>query len=199
GVYTADPRQDAHATLIEEIAEIDAAIEEVAGGTGSLVGTGGMASKMAAAKMATWSGVETLIAGARRENVLADALAGTPGIGTVFPARSQRLSARKVWIAFALPARGVVVVDAGARVALVERGRSLLAAGVVSVEGTFEPDDPVDIVGPSGAVFAKGLASWPSQVIAENAGRRTSDTPDGLVDAVVHRDRMVLLPAVNSD
>jgi glutamate 5-kinase len=197
GLFTADPRRDAHATLIEEIAEIDAAIEMLAGGTGSLIGSGGMASKLAAAKMATWSGVNTLIAAADRDGVLGDSLLGIPGIGTVFPARNQHLSARRVWIAFAVPARGTVFVDAGARVALTERGRSLLAAGVVGVDGDFDADDPVDIAVGSGAVFAKGLASWPSEVIAENAGRRTSETPDGLADAVVHRDRMVLLPALH--
>jgi glutamate 5-kinase len=198
GLFTADPRTDVHATLIEEIAEIDAAVEEMAGGTGSNIGTGGMASKLAAAKMATWSGVDTLIASADRVNVLGDSLLGTPGIGTVFPARNQHLSARKVWIAFAVPAKGTISVDAGAKIALTERGRSLLAAGVVRVEGVFEADDPVDIAGPSGSVFAKGLAAWSSSLISENAGRKTSETPDGLADAVVHRDRMVLLPAFNA-
>ena len=198
GVFTADPRHDTNATMIEEIAEIDAAVERLVGGTSSLVGTGGMASKLAAAKMATWSGVDTIIAAAEREGVLSDALHGVAGVGTVFPARDQRLSARKVWIAFALPARGVIRVDEGARQALSERGRSLLAAGVVGVEGPFSAEDPVDIADADGRVFAKGLASWPSDVIAANQGKRTSQTPDGLVDAVVLRDRMVLLPGVVS-
>lgn len=195
GVFTADPRHHADATLIEEIAEIDAAVEQLAGGTGSLVGTGGMASKLAAAKMATWSGVNTVIGGAERDGLIVDATAGRSGIGTRFPARSQRMSARKVWIAFALPAVGSITVDAGARQALQERGRSLLAAGVVSAAGPFAVDDPVDIADESGTVFAKGLASWASEVVSANAGRRTAETPDGLADAVVHRDRMVLLPA----
>ncbi len=195
GVFTADPRQDANATLIEEIAQIDAAVEQLAGGSGSLAGTGGMASKLAAAKMATWSGVGTVIAAAGRPNVLSDALAGTAGVGTYFPARDQHLSARKVWIAFALPARGAIRVDAGAQRALSERGRSLLAAGVVEVSGPFGVDDPVDIADAEGRVFAKGLASWSWDVIDANRGKRTSETPDGLADAVVHRDRMVLLPA----
>ncbi len=196
GVYTADPRTDAQATLIEEIAAIDTELERVAGGVGSTVGTGGMASKLAAAKMATWSGVTTVIASATRPAVLADSVSATGGVGTVFLARSnQRLSARKVWIAFALPSVGQIVVDPGARAALAQRGRSLLAAGVVEVRGTFGPDDAVEIVDTAGVVFAKGLASWHSHVIAENAGRRTSETPDGLADAVVHRDHMVLLPA----
>ncbi len=195
GVFTADPRQHADATLIEEIAEIDAAIEQLGGGTGSLVGTGGMASKLAAAKMATWSGVTTVIGAADRADLVVDAAEGRTGIGTTFRARDQRMSARKVWIAFALPAIGVITVDAGARRALEERGRSLLAAGVIEATGPFAADDPVDIADEHGTVFGKGLASWPSDVISENAGRRTSETPDGLADAVVHRDRMVLLPS----
>lgn len=194
GVYTADPRVDAHATLIEEIAAIDKELERVAGGVGSLVGTGGMASKLAAAKMATWSGVTTVVAAADRPNVLTDALAGVAGVGTVFAARSQKMSARKVWIAFAVPSVGRIVVDDGARAALAERGRSLLAAGIIRTEGSFDTDDAVDIADPSGDVFAKGLASWPSKVVAENQGRHTSATPNDLADAVVHRDRMVLLP-----
>ncbi len=195
GLYTADPRVNADATLIEEIAAIDAELEAVAGGVGSIVGSGGMASKLAAAKMATWSGVNTVIASAGRANVLQDVLSRVPRVGTSFPARKSRLSARKVWIAFALPSVGQIVVDDGARTAIAERGRSLLAAGVTAVEGNFDVDDAVEIVDLAGVVFAKGLASWPSVVVGENAGKRTSETPDGLADAVVHRDRMVLLPA----
>ncbi len=130
-----------------------------------------MASKLAAAKMATWSGVNTVIAGAGRSNVLLDVLAGVPRVGTSFPARTSRLSARKVWIAFALPSVGQIIVDDGARTAIAERGRSLLAAGVTDVTGDFDVDDAVEIVDRSGVVFAKGLVSWPSVVVGENAGK----------------------------
>ena len=194
GVYTADPRNYSDATLIEEIAAIDAEIERVAGGVGSLMGTGGMASKLAAAKMATWSGVRTVIAAADRPAVLVDAVAGVGGVGTFFAARDQKMSARKVWIAFAIPSVGRITVDEGARVALAERGRSLLAAGVVGVDHDFQIDQAVDIVDPTGAVFAKGLASWPAAALEEFRGRHSSQSPRHLADAVVHRDRMVLLP-----
>src|SRR5581483_2873276 len=131
GVFTADPRLDAEASLIEEILEVDHAMEAAAGGTGSVRGSGGMASKLAAAKIAAWSGVRAVIAAANRDDVLAGAVAGEAGIGTVVRPHDRRLPARKLWIAFAVGASGTVVVDEGARRALVERGTSLLPAGVV--------------------------------------------------------------------
>ena len=129
GLFTADPKQDEDASLIEEIVEVDAALERVAGGAGTARGSGGMASKLAAAKIAAWSGVRVVIAAASAVDVVVDALAGKP-VGTAFAPRSQRLSSRKLWIAFAQGAKGRIVVDDGARNALVHAGRSLLAAGV---------------------------------------------------------------------
>ncbi|MFM7063091.1 MAG: glutamate 5-kinase, partial [Actinomycetes bacterium] len=134
GLMDADPRLDEGASLIEEIAEIDGELEQLAGGAGTDRGSGGMASKVAAAKMASWSGVRVVIARADRPGVLADALAGTPGTGTVVRARAERVPARKLWIGFALPAEGRIVVDDGAVRAVTAGGRSLLAAGVVAVE-----------------------------------------------------------------
>ncbi len=185
GLLTADPRRDAAASLIEEVVEIDHELERVAGGPGSGVGSGGMASKLAAAKIATWSGVETVIADAARPDVVTAALAGQPGVGTTFRARERRLSARKLWIAFALGAAGVVTVDEGARVALTEKGRSLLAAGVSGVSGGFGPEDAVEVAGPDGTVFAKGLVRVAATRAGEWMGRRSQ--------VVVHRDDLVLL------
>ncbi len=194
GLFTADPTKDESASLIEEIVEFDQRLDEVAGGPRSSHSRGGMASKLAAAKMATWSGAETVIAHAARPDVLTDAVDDVHGVGTRFRARSQRLSARKLWIGFALPAAGRLVVDAGARRALVNDRRSLLAAGIVSVEGTFGAEDAVEILDDGGAVFAKGRVRWASDEIAQNLGRRTSDVADGLADEVVHRDDLVILP-----
>ena len=185
GLLTADPRHDAQASLIEEVIEIDHQLERLAGGPGSVLGSGGMASKLAAAKIATWSGVETVIADAGRPGVLAAALAGEAGAGTVFRARERRLSARKLWIAFALGSSGQLAVDDGARAALTERGRSLLAAGVVGVKGDFRPEDAVEIVEPDGRVFAKGLVRVPAATADEWMGRRSQ--------VVVHRDDLVLV------
>ena len=185
GLLTADPRRDGEASLIEEVVEIDQQLERMAGGRGSTMGSGGMASKLAAAKIATWSGVRTVIADAGRPGVLAAALADEAGVGTVFRARASRLSARKLWIAFALGASGRLAVDEGAQTALTGRGRSLLAAGVVGCSGDFRPDDAVEITGPDGQVFAKGLVRVPSASAGDWMGRRSQ--------VVVHRDDLVLV------
>jgi len=194
GLFTADPRRDAEASLIEEIAEVDAALEAVAGGAGSERGSGGMASKLAAAKIAAWSGVRAVIAGADAPGVVADAIAGR-SVGTAFRPRTEHLSSRKLWIAFALGAEGRVVVDDGARKALTADHRSLLAAGVRGVEGTFDVDDAVEIVDSSGVPFAKGIARISATALRVVAGRRTSELPDGTPHEVVHRDDLVVLPA----
>jgi glutamate 5-kinase len=193
GLLTADPRQFAEASLIEEVVEIDHHLEKMAGGPGSALGSGGMASKLAAAKIATWSGVETIIADAARPGVVAGAVAAEPGVGTVFRARPHRLSARKVWIAFALGASGRLVVDQGAQDALTVRGRSLLPAGVVTAEGDFGLDDAVEIAGPDGKVFAKGLVRVRSSRSEEWIGRRTDQLPEDMSHLVVHRDDLVLV------
>ncbi|HVB92023.1 MAG TPA: glutamate 5-kinase [Acidimicrobiales bacterium] len=193
GLLTADPRQFAEASLIEEVVEIDHQLEQLAGGAGSAEGSGGMASKLAAAKIATWSGVETVIADAGRQGVIGALLAGETGVGTVFRARPVRLSARKLWIAFALGASGRLVVDEGARAALAEGGRSLLPAGVVEVTGAFEPEDAVEIAGPDGQVFAKGLVRLAAERSAEWLGRRSDQLPDDMPPVVVHRDDLVLV------
>lgn len=194
GLLTADPRLDAKASLIEEVVEFDAELEARAGGAGSARGSGGMASKVAAAKMASWSGVRAVIASARREGVLTDAVAAIPGVGTVVQPRAQRMAARKLWIAFAIPATGRVVVDEGARRALTERPVSLLPAGVREVEGRFRAEEAVEIVGPDGVVFAKGLARMSASDLRPVAGRRSTQLPDGLSPVVVHRDDLVIVP-----
>ena len=195
GLFSADPRIDEGATLIEEVHEIDHEIERAAGGTTNDGARGGMISKLAAAKMASWSGVRTVIAAAERPSVLVDAVSGEGrgGVGTVFLPHDRRMSARKLWIAFALRPKGRVVVDDGARTAVVRRSTSLLAAGVTSIAGSFAADDAVELVGPDGLVFAKGIASLGSERSADWVGRRTSDLPPGLPDEVVHRDDLVVL------
>lgn len=193
GLLSADPRTSAEASLIEEVVEVDHELEALAGGAGTVVGSGGMVSKLAAAKIASWSGVATVIADASRPGVLRAALDGEPGVGTVFRARGRRLPARKLWIAFALAPNGVLRVDEGARRALVEAEASLLPAGVVAVEGRFEPDDAVEIAGPDGVVFAKGLVRHPAERVSSWAGRRTGELPEGTAHEVVHRDDLVVL------
>jgi glutamate 5-kinase len=193
GLFTADPRLDSGASLIEEIVEVDAALEALAGGTGTVRGSGGMATKLAAAKIAAWSGVRTVIAAADVPDVVRDAVAGR-AVGTVVLPRPERLPSRKLWIAFARAAAGRIVVDDGARRALCSDNRSLLPAGVRGVEGAFEADDAVEIVDGTGVPFAKGLVRYAAAVLRGVAGRRTSELPDGVPHEVVHRDDLVVLP-----
>jgi len=193
GLLTADPRLDSDGSLIEEIVEVDHELERVAGGAGSERGSGGMASKLAAAKIAAWSGVRAVIAAAERPGVLNGAVMGQAGVGTVVRPRERRLPARKLWIAFAVASSGTVVVDDGARRALVEAGRSLLPAGVVDVKGEFEADDAVEIADAAGHVFAKGLVRHPAALLRQWAGKRSTDLPSELPHEAVHRDDLVVL------
>ncbi len=192
GLYDSDPHRVRNATLVEEVAASDAAFDEVAGGPSSR-GTGGMGTKLAAARLAAWSGVRAVIAQAIREGVIAEAIDGSLGVGTTILTRSERLSARKAWIAFALPARAKVLVDDGARRAIVERDASLLPAGVRGVEGRFEEGDAVEICDLSGAVFAKGLARVGSANQSAWIGKRSRELDEGLSVEVVHKDDLVVL------
>lgn len=194
GLLTADPRVDTSASLIEEIVEFDAELEALAGGTGTVRGSGGMASKVQAAKIASWAGVRAVIAAARRDGVLADAVAGVAGVGTAVHPRPERMAARKLWIAFAVKAQGRIVVDDGARRALLDRGVSLLAAGVRRVDGQFHTGDAVEIASPDGTVFAKGLVRADAADLRAAAGHQSGDLPEGLSSVAVHRDDLVALP-----
>jgi len=119
---------------------------------------------------------------------------GLPGVGTMVRPHDRRLSARKLWIAFAVQASGTVVVDEGARRAVVERKSSLLPAGVVEVTGVFDADAAVEICDAAGRVFAKGLVRLSADGLRQVAGRRTGDLPESVPHEVVHRDDLVTLP-----
>lgn len=195
GLYTTDPRQDPAARLIPLVEEVTPEVESLAGGAGTDRGTGGMATKLQAAKIATSSGVSMVIANAARPLVLQDILAGAE-VGTSFPAR-ERLVSRKQWIAFNVPPAGRVVVDSGARRALTERGTSLLPSGVVEVSGEFEAGDNVAIVEQGGVEFARGLTNYASVDLDRVRGRQTSELSgilgERFYEEVVHRDNLVLL------
>ena len=126
--------------------------------------------------------------------MLAGSVAGVPGVGTVVLPHDRDLPARKLWIAFAVGSSGTIVVDDGARRALLDRGVSLLPAGVHSVKGSFEIDDAVEIAGLDGRVFAKGLVRLGSVGLRDVAGRHTTQLPEGMPHEVVHRDDLVVLP-----
>ncbi|CAB4603696.1 unannotated protein [freshwater metagenome] len=194
GLLSADPRLDSNASLIEEIVEFDKELESLAGGAGTVGGSGGMASKIAAAKIAAWSGVRTVIAAAHRPDVLSDAVAGVVGVGTIVMPHDRDLPARKLWIAFAVGSSGSITVDTGARRALESGGVSLLTAGVIDVVGSFVADDAVELKDQDGEVFAKGLVRVGSDVIRDAAGKHSSALPAGAPTEIIHADDLVMLP-----
>ena len=195
GVYTADPRTDSAAELIPLVAADDPLLAIDAGSGGSGRGSGGMASKLTAARMASWSGVRSVIGRASRPGILAGSVSDEL-VGTTFAAHDRVLSARKLWIAFAAEVAGRVHVDAGARRALVERHKSLLPAGVLGADGGFEAGAVVDVVDADGVAFARGRVATSAAELLAVAGRRTGDLPDGMVHEVVHVDDLVVLEPV---
>ncbi len=191
GLYTADPRADLAARLIPAVATIDAAVEAMAGGT-SGVGTGGMASKVAAAKLAVAAGIPLAIADGRGDHPLRRFAAS--GHGTVFAATAGA-PARKAWLAGRATVAGRVFVDAGTTRALAG-GASLLAVGTLRVEGRFARGDVVEVVGPAGPV-ARGLIAYDAAEAALIAGQR-NEAHGAILGyapraALIHRDQLVLL------
>ena len=193
GLYTANPAQDSNATFIDEVEANDPLLSVRAGESGTNRGSGGMASKLSAARIASWSGVRAVIADASRPNVLADALNRVRGAGTQFLPRKRELSARKLWIAFAAHVAGTIVVDDGARSALTRRNTSLLHAGVVEVRGEFLSGDTVEVAGRDGVVFARGMVGVDAVQASAAAGRQSGDLGDGVLAELIHRDDLVVL------
>jgi glutamate 5-kinase len=197
GIYTGDPRSNPDATLIADVEVVDDALEAAAGGVGSARGSGGMASKVRAARIASFSGVRVVIANASVPDVVSRALAGE-SVGTNVRASDRRLSARKLWIGFAANIDGRVEVDDGAARAVRERGSSLLPAGVRAATGSFDVDDCIEIVSSDGVVIARGLARLSALTAPEWMGKRTHELEASGVlgvdqDVVVHRDDLVIL------
>ncbi len=193
GLFTADPSKDSGATHIARVERIDARIEGFAtGGSQSGMGSGGMASKIAAAKIATSSGVDLVIVSGHEQHPLARV---ADGAGTLFVA-DKRATGRKAWLAGRLTVKGEIEVDGGAASALA-KGASLLPAGARSVTGKFARGDVVDIVGPLGTAIARGLSEYDSDEAIKVAGLKSADI-EGVLGhtpraAMVHRDHMVLL------
>ncbi|AUX27100.1 glutamate 5-kinase [Sorangium cellulosum] len=163
----------------------------LAGASTSGVGTGGMASKVEAARRATLAGSHVVIAGAREPSIVTRILAGED-VGTLFTAVPQRLSARKHWIAYTLRPRGAILVDRGAAEAIGTKNRSVLAVGVLGVRGTFLPGDAVAVFDPEGTEIARGLARMSASDAARIARKKRDESGD---DVVVHRDDLVVLPS----
>jgi glutamate 5-kinase len=189
GLHSADPRKDPDAPLVDEVERITPELERLAGGTGSDVSTGGMASKIASAWVATFSGVGVVVASA--EEATLDRLIAGEKLGTYFHPHPTKASARRLWIAFAHLPKGTVVVDEGARRAMVDSNKSLLAVGVVDVQGSFESGAIVDVMQGTD-VFARGLVRYESRDLIEARGKPTAELAGR---EVIHRDELVILEA----
>lgn len=199
GLYSANPASDPDAQLIPLVRSITREIERMAGGSGSSVGTGGMATKVTAAKKAARFGVPTILAPGKQPGVITAAVSGQE-IGTLFLPATDGLNRRKHWIAYTLRPAGKVLVDAGAQRALVEKGTSLLPSGITGVEGRFERGRCVRICGPDGTEIARGLADYSSSEIQLIAGHKSAEIEQLLGyrygDDVVHRDNLVLIKSI---
>lgn len=192
GLYTTDPRHDPSATLISEVSAGDPLLSVSAGRTGTDRGSGGMASKLAAARIASRSGVRTVIARATIDDVVRRAVDENDRVGTTFLGSDRHLTSRQLWVAFASEVTGSVVVDEGAERAVVSGNGSLLPAGVREVHGDFVAGDTIDVVGASGLVVARGLASMTRSQADASRGRRTAELDESWPSVVVHRDDLVV-------
>jgi len=195
GVYTADPRVDESARLLTEIETITPALEAGAGQPGSALGTGGMVTKIQAARVATSCGIPVIIASGREHDIIHRLLEGE-GIGTFFHPAGKQLSGRKRWIAYHRRPQGSITVDTGAARAMVSHGKSLLPVGIKDVKGTFCEGDLVRIQDERGIEIARGLSNYSVDQVRRIMGLNSEHIEEVLGykydDTVVHRDNMVV-------
>jgi glutamate 5-kinase len=196
GLHTTDPRRDPSARLVPEVRDIAEIDELDVGVSTSPLGSGGMRSKVVAAEMATAAGIPAVIANGTRPGTVLRALRGDPE-GTRFHPQEQRVSSFKLWLKYAKPSRGRIVVDGGAEAALRDRGTSLLPVGVVDVQGDFQAGDAVHVAadGGGGGAIGKGIANYSAAELRRIKGMKTAEVrslmPRGS-DEAVHRDYFVL-------
>jgi glutamate 5-kinase len=197
GLYDRDPASPG-ARLVHDVPRVTADVERMAGGAGSERSVGGMVTKLKAAKRLAAQGVGTALLSGRSPGALAALLAGQP-VGTFFPPAAERRAGRREWLSLAARGRGTILVDAGARKALAEKGKSLLPSGVKGVTGAFGVGDPVDIAVTGEPPFARGLAGYGADEVRRIAGLKSGEIERVLgykyVDEVVHRNDMVLTDA----
>ena len=195
GLYSADPRKDPNARFIDVCTAGDPALEQMAGGAGSRVGTGGMITKVLAAKRAAGSGASTVIAWGREPDVLVRLTQGE-AIGSLFVADTAKLTARKQWMADHLQLRGAVVIDDGAVTALRDEGKSLLPIGMTEVEGEFFRGDVIAVRNSQGQDVARGLANYASSEARLLVRKASADIEAALgftnEPEMIHRDNLVL-------
>ncbi|MFI5323585.1 MAG: glutamate 5-kinase [Thermodesulfobacteriota bacterium] len=196
GLYNKDPRKNRDAEFISLIDQIGEEIESVAGDTLGCATTGGMKTKIQAARTAAAFGVPTIIANGKGETTLDDIFAGKD-VGTVFLPSKKILSGRKHWIAFTLKSAGELVIDGGAERAIITQGKSLLPSGIKGVRGKFEIGESVTCVDERGVEIARGLTSYNSEEIRRIMGRSTKEVESILgykySDEVIHRDDLAVI------
>ncbi|MGI9528640.1 MAG: glutamate 5-kinase [Acidimicrobiia bacterium] len=189
GLFTDDPRFTEDAQLLSAVRHNDEVLDRIRSESGrGVLGSGGVSTKVTAARMAAFSGIPTVIAKSHQDDVVERITNGSE-VGTWVDPRSASLPARKLWIAFGLPALGSIAIDDGAVTAVTQGGRSLLSAGVASVEGTFERGEAVEITTVSGELVAKGIARVGANGLREVAGQHSSQAGG----EAIHRDDMVVL------
>ena len=195
GLYDKNPMRSKKAKIISTVENISEEIEDAASGEASDVGTGGMKSKVQAARKITAFGIPYIIAPGKEEGILKEIFAGKER-GTLFLPMEERLNSRKCWIAFTLRARGKLIVDEGAKQAIIGEGKSLLPTGVIEVEGDFAVGDPVVCLDTEGTVLAKGLVNYSAADVRKIMGLKTSKIEQVLghkdYDEVIHRDNMAV-------
>ncbi len=198
GLFTRDPRQHDDAEFIGEVPHIGPEIEKIAGTIPGALGTGGMQSKIRAAKKVTAVGTPMVIANGGKENILIQILDGDP-LGTFFIPKKKRLTRRKCWIGYSVRPEGVLRIDDGAAAALVTRGKSLLPSGIVAVEGTFEIGAPVECCLKGETALGVGLVNYSAEDIRRIKGLHSQQIAEVLgsrpYDEVIHRDNLTITSA----
>ena len=196
GLFTGDPRTDPAATLVATVPRIDRGVTDLAAATTSALGTGGMRSKLRAARLAATAGGAVIMANGSTDGVL-DAIFASETVGTLFLAHGEALSARRRWLGLTARPRGAVRLDAGARTAVERDGRSLLPVGIVSVHGTFGKGDVVSLCDAEGVEFARGLTNYSSADTERVRGLATEQIARAIgklpYAEVVHRDNLAVV------
>jgi glutamate 5-kinase len=196
GIFDANPRLNPHARFIPLVEDIDMDMRGMIGETTNEMSVGGMVSKIQAAQKASRFGIPTVVACGTKKEVLHQILKGKE-IGTLILPKVEALSSRKHWIAFNLKPQGDVIVDDGAKRAIVQKGKSLLPSGVVRLRGSFDRGDPVSCMGPRGKEFARGLVNYNTSELERIKGLRSEQIEQALgykySDEVIHRDDLVVL------
>jgi len=196
GLYDKNPNRSAKAKIIHLVEDISDEIEQAATSETSDVGTGGMKSKVAAAKQVTAFGIPYVIAPGRERGILRELFDGKER-GTLFLPKATSLSSRKYWIAYTLRSRGKITLDEGAKHALIDEGRSLLPSGIMKVDGEFCVGDPVSCIDEQGNVVAKGITNYSAEEIRKIMGQKSTKIEQILgykdYDEVIHRDNMAIV------